>query len=66
MLLGECLCRELFNTLKTKPTHHQRYLTRVEAQQETFEYLEAFYNRQRCYSAAIIRPQWTMKNNAEK
>lgn len=40
-----------FNTLKTELTHHRRYLTRTEAQQEIFEYLEVFYNRQRRHSA---------------
>lgn len=40
-----------FNTLKTELTHHRRYLTRAETQQEIFEYLEVFYNRQRRHSA---------------
>jgi len=40
-----------FNSMKNERTHAQRYLTRDEARQDTFEYIEAFYNRSRRHSA---------------
>lgn len=39
-----------FGTLKRELIHHRQYRTREEARQEIFEYLEVFYNRQRCHS----------------
>ncbi len=39
-----------FHTLKTELTHHRRYLTREDAKQDIFEYIEVFYNRQRLHS----------------
>ena len=32
-------------------SHHARYATRDEAKQDTFEYIEMFYNRRRRHSA---------------
>ncbi len=40
-----------FNSMKNERTHGQRYATREEARQDTFEYIEAFYNRRRRHSA---------------
>lgn len=40
-----------FNSLKNERTHHRRYATREEARQDTFEYVEVFYNRSRRHSA---------------
>jgi putative transposase len=40
-----------FNSLKNERTHEQRYATREEARQDTFEYIETFYNRSRRHSA---------------
>jgi putative transposase len=40
-----------FNSLKNERTHTQRYATREEARRDTFEYIEAFYNRSRRHSA---------------
>ena len=40
-----------FNSLKNERTHAQRYATREEARQDTFEYIETFYNRSRRHSA---------------
>ncbi len=40
-----------FGTLKKELIHHRRYLTRDEAKQEIFEYIEVFYNRVRRHSA---------------
>jgi len=34
--------------LKNELVHHRRYATRREAIQEITEYIEIFYNRQRC------------------
>lgn len=36
-----------WGTLKNELVHYQRYRTRQEAIQETREYIEIFYNRQR-------------------
>jgi putative transposase len=40
-----------FNSLKNERTHAERYATREEAHRDTFEYVEAFYNRSRRHSA---------------
>ena len=37
-----------WGTLKNEMVHHKRYATRAEAMQEIREYIEIFYNRQRC------------------
>ena len=39
------------HTLKTELTHHKIYVTRAEANQSIFEYIEVFYNRQRMHSS---------------
>ena len=39
-----------FHTLKTELVYHRRFETREQAQQEIFEYIEVFYNRQRKHS----------------
>ena len=39
-----------FHTLKTELIHHENYLSRERAQQDIFEYIEVFYNRQRKHS----------------
>ena len=39
-----------FSTLKRELIYHRQYRTRAEASQEIFEYIEVFYNRQRCHS----------------
>ena len=39
-----------FGTLKRELVYHRRYATREEARQDIFEYIEVFYNRQRCHS----------------
>jgi putative transposase len=44
-----------FNSLKNECTHQARYTTREEAKQETFEYIEPFYNRRRRHSALGYR-----------
>jgi transposase InsO family protein len=51
---GNCLdnaaMESFFHTLKTEHSHHYRYLTRTEARQSLFEYIEVFYNQQRRHS----------------
>jgi putative transposase len=42
--------KSFFHPLKTELTHHRRYHSREKAQQEIFEYIELFYNRQRHHS----------------
>jgi transposase InsO family protein len=39
-----------FHTLKTELVHHEHYRTRAEARASIFDYIEAFYNRQRLHS----------------
>ena len=40
-----------FALLKTELVYHERYLTRQAARTSLFDYIEAFYNRQRIHSA---------------
>lgn len=51
---GNCwdnaVAESFFHTLKVELTHARQYRTRQEAQQEIFEYIEVFYNRQRRHS----------------
>ena len=51
---GNCwdnaVAESFFHTLKTGLVNHKRYLTREEAKQDIFEYIEVFYNRQRLHS----------------
>ncbi len=44
-----------FHTLKTELVHHEHYRTRAEARASVFEYIEAFYNRQRLHSTLDYR-----------
>ena len=39
-----------FHTLKTELVNHEHYRTREEARASVFDYIEAFYNRQRIHS----------------
>lgn len=52
---GNCydnaVVESFFGTLKTELTHHEDYLTRAQAMQSIFEYIEVFYNRQRKHSS---------------
>jgi len=40
-----------FNSLKNERTHQARYATRAAARQDSFDYIEVFYNRRRRHSA---------------
>ena len=44
-----------FGTLKKELVHHRHYLTRDEAKQDIFEWIEVFYNRQRRHSTLGYR-----------
>ena len=44
-----------FHTLKMELIYHRRFQTREQAQQEIFEYIEVFYNRQRKHSTLGYR-----------
>jgi transposase InsO family protein len=52
---GDCwdnACTESFwATLKTELVHHEQYVTREQARQSIFEYIEIFYNRKRLHSS---------------
>ena len=52
---GNCydnaVMESFFHTLKVECVHHQRYRTRAEARKDIFEYIEAFYNRERLHSS---------------
>ena len=45
------MVESFFSTLKKELIHHEDYLTRTEARQSIFEYIEVFYNRVRRHSA---------------
>lgn len=51
---GNCwdnaVVESFFHTLKTELVFHRRYLTRDEARQDIFEWIEVFYNRVRRHS----------------
>lgn len=51
---GNCwdnaVAESFFHTLKTSLVNHKQYQTRAEAEQDIFEYIEVFYNRQRLHS----------------
>jgi len=40
-----------FATLKTELIYHERFITREEAKEKIFEYIEVFYNRKRRHSS---------------
>jgi putative transposase len=44
-----------FRTLKVERVYHRRYLTREEAKQDVFQWIEVFYNRQRRHSTLGYR-----------
>jgi transposase InsO family protein len=52
---GNCwdnsVSESFFHTLKTGLVYHQTYVSREEAKQSIFEYIEIFYNRERLHSA---------------
>lgn len=56
---GNCwdnaVVESFFGTLKKELIHGRRYLTREEAKQDIFEWIEVFYNRQRRHSTLGYR-----------
>lgn len=52
---GNChdnaVAESFFHTLKTELTHHKIYHTKAQANQDIFEYIEVFYNRERSHGA---------------
>jgi putative transposase len=52
---GNCwdnaVAESFFHTLKTELIYLEDYATHEAAQTAVFEYIEVFYNRQRCHSA---------------
>jgi putative transposase len=56
---GNCLdnapMESFFASLKKEHVHHVRFRTRAEARAAVFEYVEAFYNRQRLHSSLGYR-----------
>lgn len=52
---GDCwdnaVAESFFHSLKTELVHHEKFLTRKEANEKIFEYIEIFYNRQRLHSS---------------
>lgn len=56
---GNCwdnaVVESFFHTLKTELVYHRRYITRAEARQDIFEWIEVFYNRTRRHSTLGYR-----------
>lgn len=52
---GDCwdnaVSESFFSVLKTELVHHERFVTRQEAKDKLFDYIEVFYNRSRIHSA---------------
>jgi transposase InsO family protein len=47
-----------FATLKKELIHQERFVTRAQARQRIFEYIEVFYNRERLHSALGYQSPW--------
>jgi len=52
---GDCwdnaVAESFFHSLKTELIHHEKFLTRSQANEKIFECIEIFYNRQRLHSS---------------
>ncbi len=52
---GDCwdnaVAESFFHSLKTEFVHHEVFLTRAQANEKIFEYIEIFYNRKRIHSS---------------
>ena len=52
---GDCwdnaVAESFFHSLKTELIHHEKFISRKEANEKIFEYIEIFYNRQRLHSS---------------
>ena len=45
------LQKVFFHSLKTELIHHEKFVSRKQASENIFEYIEIFYNRQRLHSS---------------
>ena len=45
------LQKVFFHYLKTELIHHEKFVSRKQASENIFEYIEMFYNRQRLHSS---------------
>jgi putative transposase len=52
-----------FHTMKTEHVYFERYQTREQAKNSIFEYIEVFYNRQRCHSTLDYKTPLTFEEN---
>ena len=56
---GNCwdnaIAESFFHTLKTELIHVNRYVTRADARQSIFQYIEGYYNQKRMHSAIDYR-----------
>ena len=50
-MLDNAVAESFFHSLKTELIHHENFLTRKQANEKIFEYIEIFYNRQRLHSS---------------
>ncbi|MFL0800356.1 MAG: IS3 family transposase [Agarilytica sp.] len=65
---GECLdnavAESFFGTLKTEWVDHKVYISRKQAKQSIFEYIEVFYNRKRRHSyLSYVSPEEFERKN---
>jgi transposase InsO family protein len=52
---GDCwdnaVAESFFHSLKTELVHHEKFISRAQANEKIFEYIEIFYNRKRIHSS---------------
>ena len=48
--LDNAAMESFFSSLKNEKTHHEKYMTRADARQAVYDYIERFYNPQRMHS----------------
>ncbi|WP_458701702.1 IS3 family transposase [Sulfurospirillum sp. 1307] len=52
---GDCwdnaVAESFFHSLKTELIHHEKFISRAQANEKIFEYIEIFYNRKRLHSS---------------
>jgi transposase InsO family protein len=60
------MMESFWSTLKRELIHRCRFATRAQARAALFEWIEVFYNRERCHSALGYQSLWTLKRNSTK